>query len=136
MEKSARGCDVAKTVEITIPADIEFKVIGNAFGVLIASGGLLAGTMVSQGSFEYWQEDLAPLLLMLFLSYRLMRTFVTTMTVYQGSPPRPVSKENIQRVHAAVAQLPETMSYTPEQVVEEVARRISAQKAEAAKRNR
>jgi len=126
---------VAKTVEIKIPADIEYKVIGNAFGVLIASGGLLAGTMVSQRSFDYWQEDLVPLLLVVFLSYRLMRTFVTTLTVYQGSPPRPVSKDNIQRVHAAVAQLPHTLNYTPEQVMEEVARRIETQKAEAARRH-
>jgi hypothetical protein len=129
---------VAKTVEGNIPEDMEYKVIGNAFGVLIASGGLLAGTMVSQRSIEYWQEDLVPLVLLLFLSYRLMRSFVTTMTVYQGFPPRqrPVSKENIQRVHAAVAQLPQTMNYSPEQVMEEVSRRIEAQKAEAAKRNR
>lgn len=127
---------MAKTVEVKIPADIEYKVIGNAFGVLIASGGLLAGTMVSQRSFEYWQEDMVPLVLLVFLSYRFMRTFVTTLTVYQDSAPRPrpVSKENIQRVHATVAQLPQTVSYTPEQVVEEVARRIEAQKAEAAKK--
>jgi len=128
---------MAKTVEIKIPADIEYKVIGNAFGVLIASGGLLAGTMVSERSFDYWQDDLAPLLLVIFFSYRLMRTFVTTLTVYQGTAPRkkPVSKDNIQRVHAAVAQLPQTMNYTPEQVVEEVARRIEAQKAETMRRN-
>src|ERR1039457_7351154 len=97
-----------KTVDIKIPADIEYKVIGNAFGVLITSGGLMAGTMVSQRSFDYWQEDLVPLLLLMVLSYRLMRSFVLTMTAYQGYPPRPksaVSKNNIQRVHAAVAQL-------------------------------
>lgn len=129
---------MAKTVEIKIPADIEYKVIGNAFGLLVVSGGLLAGTMVSQGSFEYWQDDLVLLLLLVFLAYRLMSSFVTTLTVYQGSAPRlrPVSKDNIQRVHAAVAQLPQSMNYTPEQVMEEVAKRIEAQKADAARRNK
>lgn len=128
----------ASVKNIKIPADIEYRVIGNAFGLLIACGGLLAGAMVSQRSVDYWQEDIVPLVLVLFLGYRLMRTFVTTMTVYQDDGPirRPgVSRENIQRVHAAVAQLPATMSYTPEQVVEEVARRIEAQKAQAAKKS-
>ena len=129
---------MAKTVEVKIPDDIEYRVISNAFGVMIASGGLLAGTMVSERSFEYWQEDLVPLVLLVFLSYRLMRTFVSTIVAYQDSPPRKppaVSKQNIQRMHAAVAQLPETMHYTPEQVIEEVSRRIESQKAEAAKKH-
>lgn len=125
------------TVEIKIPADIEYRVIGNAFGLLIACGGLLGGAMMSQRSLEYWREDIVPLGLVFFLGYRLMRNFVTTMNACQGMPPRsttPVSKENIQRVHAAVARLPEATNYTPEQVIEEVARRIETQKANAVKR--
>jgi hypothetical protein len=125
------------TVEIKIPADIEYRVIGNAFGLLIACGGLLGGAMVSQHSLEYWQEDIVPLGLILLLGYRLMRNILTTVTACQGAPlppASPVSKENIQRVHAAVAQLPEAMNYTTEQVIEEVAKRIEAQKANAARR--
>ena len=128
----------ASVKTIKIPADIEYRVIGNAFGLLIACGGLLAGVMASQRSIDYWQEDIVQLVLVLFLGYRLMRTFLVTMTVYAGSgqPPRPaVSRENIQRVHAAVAQLPAAMGYTPEQVVEEVAKRIEAQKAHTARKN-
>jgi len=127
----------ASVKTVKIPADIEYKVIGNAFGLLVASGGLLAGAMVSERSFDYWREDVVPLVLMIFLGYRLMRTFVTTMTVYQGedAPPGPVvSRENVQRMHAAVAQLPASMSYTPEQVVEEVSRRIEAQKSQSARK--
>lgn len=123
---------------INIPAGIEYKVIGNAFGLLIACGGLLAGAMMSERSVDYWQEDIVPLVLVFFLGYRLMSTFVTTMTVYQSYGPPPgsdVSRENIQRVHAAVAQLPATMSYTPEQVVEEVARRIESQRSQATRKN-
>jgi hypothetical protein len=128
----------ASVKTIKIPSDIEYRVIGNAFGLLIACGGLLAGAMVSQRSVDYWQEDIVPLVLVLFLGYRLLRTFVTTMTVYQGAGPLhvpKVSRENIQRVHAAVAQLPATMNYTPDQVVEEVSRRIEAQKAHMARKD-
>ena len=126
------------TVEIKVPDDIEYRVIANAFGFMIACGGLLAGTMVAERSLDYWLEDIVPLSLALLMGIRLFRSFVTTMTVYQGAAPRrssAVSKENIQREHAIVAQLPHTSSYTPEQVVEEVARRIEAQKAQAVKRS-
>ena len=126
-----------EAVEIKIPADIEYKVLGNAFGLMIACGGLLVGNMMSERNFGYWREDIVPLALVFFLAFRLMRNFVTTIVVYQDAPPRsvaPVSKENIQRVHATVAQLPEATSYTPEQLVEEVAKRIEAQKAVAARK--
>lgn len=128
----------ASVKTVKIPADIEYKVIGNALGLLIASGGLLAGAMASERSVDYWREDLVPLVLVVVLGYRLMRTFVATMTAYQGDESKPaqaVSRENVQRMHAAVAQLPASMSYTPEQVVEEVTRRIEAQKAQSS-RNR
>lgn len=127
---------MAESTVIKVPEDIEYRVIANAFGFMIACGGLLAGTMVAERSWEYWLEDIVPLSLALIMGIRLFRSFITTMTVYQGTAPRHrdiVSKENIQREHAIVAQLPHTSSYTPEQVVEEVARRIEAQKAEAAK---
>lgn len=126
-----------ETNVITIPDDIEYRVIGNAFCLLVAGGGLLAGSMMVERSLEYWREDMVPLMLVLFFGFRLFRSFVTTMMACQGAPPRaatPVSKENIQRMHATVAQLPQGSSFTPEQVVDEVVRRIEAQKAEAAKR--
>lgn len=126
-----------ETDVIKIPDDIEYRVIGNAFCLLVASGGLLAGTMMAERSLEYWREDLVPLLLVFFFGFRLFRTLVNTMTLYQGGVARsavPVSRENIQRMHATVAQLPQNASYTPEQVVDEVVRRIEAQKAEAARR--
>lgn len=122
---------------VNIPDDFEFRVIGNFFGLLIASGGLLAGNMMHEHSLEYWQEDIVPIILTFLLAFRLMRSLVVTMTVCMSAPPRPpspVNRENIQRMHATVAQLPETSSYSPEQVVDEVVRRIEKQKTEAAKR--
>ncbi len=124
-------------VEIKVPADIEYRVIGNALGLMIACGGLLGGMMVSQGSIDYWREDIVPLGLAFLLAFRLMRSFVMTMTAAQALPARsapPVSRDDIHQEHASVGQLPGTMNYTPEQVIEEVAKRIESQKANAAKR--
>lgn len=125
-----------EAAQIKIPEDIEYRVIGNAFGLLIASGGLLAGAMVSQRSLEYWREDIVPLGLLLFMGVQLVRSLVATMLLYQNMPhPRPLKRENIRSEPAVVAQLPAVPNYTPEQVVEEVARRIEAQKAEQARKS-
>ncbi len=118
-----------------IPSDIEFRVIGNAFGLLIASAGLLGGAMVNQRSFDYWPDDLVPILFALYMAFRLFRNFLSTMLLYQDAPPR--RKPAVQRVRADQSeypQLPAVPGYTAEQVVEEVARRIEAQKAAAARK--
>ena len=120
-----------------VPEGIEYRVIGNFLCFLIACGGMLAGSMYAERSLDYWLEDIVPLFITIFMGFRLYRSFVTTMTVYQGTTPSAhsaVSRQNIQREHAIVAQLPEASSYTPEQVVEEVARRIEMQKAEAVRK--
>jgi ABC-type nickel/cobalt efflux system permease component RcnA len=133
---------VAKTVEIKIPADIEYRVIGNAFGLLIASAGLLAGEMVRLRSFDYWLDDIVPLLILMWMVFRLFRNFLSTMTAYPDvTPPAAVDRdqqirETLKSEQAAVAQISSKTGYTAEQVVEEVARRIEAQKAEAIKRNK
>jgi hypothetical protein len=128
-----------ETVEFKILQEIEYKVIGNAFGLLIAAGGLLAGTMMSQRSFEYWQEDIVPLALLVVMGYRLLRSFNATMTAYQVLPYRPhpsARRENVQPDQAAFAQIPAPKTYTAEEVMEAVAKRIEAQKDEAMKKNK
>lgn len=126
--------------QIMVSDDIEYAVIGNFFGVLIAAGGLLAGSMVAQGSFQYWQHDIVPLGLLLWMGYRLLRNGFLTMVVYQNTAPRrtpgQVMKETVQREHAIVAQLPAAANFTPEQALDEVVKRIEAQKAETAKKNK
>ncbi len=47
----------------------EYKVLASLFGLMLASAGLLAGTMFRERSFEYWKDDLISLLL-LFISGR------------------------------------------------------------------
>lgn len=133
---------MAKTVEIKIAADIEYRVIANSFGLLIASAGLLAGEMVRLRSFDYWQGDLVPLLLVGWLGFRLFRNFLSTMIAYHDVPtPHAVVRdrnirENLRSEKAAVAQITAKTGYTADQVVAEVAKRIETQKTEAMKKNK
>jgi ABC-type nickel/cobalt efflux system permease component RcnA len=133
---------MAKTVEIKIPEDIEFRVLGNAFGLLIASAGLLAGEMIRLRSFDYWLDDIVPLLLVIWMAFRMFRNFLSTMTAYQDDAPSATAdrdrhiRETLKSEQAAVAQITAKTGYTAEQVVEQVAKRIEAQKAEAMKKNK
>jgi hypothetical protein len=73
---------VATTELVKIPEDIEFRVIANVFGLLIACAGLLAGEMMYQRSFDYWMQDAVPLLFAGWMSFRLFRNFLTMMIAY------------------------------------------------------
>jgi hypothetical protein len=131
---------VAKTAAVKIPEDIEYRVIGNAFGLLIASAGLLAGEMVHQRSFDYWLADIVPLLLLTWMVFRLYRNFLSTMTVYQGVTLQDAHsgdrlyREPLKSEQAAVAQIASRTSYSPDKVAEEVAKRIESQKANTIKK--
>ncbi|MDD2897550.1 MAG: hypothetical protein PHI31_02435 [Desulfuromonadaceae bacterium] len=133
---------MAKTVEIKIPGDIEFRVISNAFGFLIASAGLMAGEMVRLRSFDYWLDDIVPLLLLIWMGFRLYRNFLSTITAYQDFIPPAAEirdrhiRETLRSEKAAVAQIAAKTGYTPEQVVEEVAKRIETKKADALKKGK
>lgn len=133
---------MAKTVAVKIADDIEYRVIANAFGLLIASGGLLAGEMVRQRSFEYWLDDIVPLLFVCWMAYRLYRNFLSTMIAYQDYTPPAAEvrdrkiRESLKSEQAAVAQITAKTGYTADQVVAEVAKRIEAQKAEAQRKNK
>lgn len=128
-----------EAVGIKILHEIEYKVIGNAFGVLIAAGGLLAGSMASQRSLEYWQEDIVLIGLLSIMSFKTMRSFVTVMTAYQVVPSHPhpaPHREHVQPDQAFVAQIAAPPKYSAEQVLDQVAKRIENQKAEAMKKNK
>jgi len=131
---------VAKTVEIKIPEDIEYRVMGNAFGLLIASAGLLAGDMVRHRNFDYWFVDIVPVILVAWMGFRLYRNFLSTMNAYQDAPPhilRPASGASpIHGEQVIAGQIAAKPGYSADQVVAEVAKRIEAQKAEALKKNK
>lgn len=133
---------MANTVEIKIAADIEYRVIANAFGLLIASAGLLAGEMVRLRSFDYWLDDIVPLFFVLWLLYRLYRNFLSTMIAYHDVPTPPAVirdrqiRETLKSEKAAVAQITAKTGYTADQVVSEVAKRIETKKNEAIRSNK
>jgi hypothetical protein len=140
----------SKSTGIKIPDDIENRVIGNFFGLLIVCGGLLGGTMLGERSFAYWRHDVVPLVLLAIIVFRLLgnsvdlfRAFLLEESIRSSSlmrahsnPESVVTRETIQREHATIAQLPASPELSPEQVVEQVVKRIEAQKAEAALKNR
>lgn len=133
---------MAKAADIKIPDDIEYRVIANAFGLLIASAGLLAGEMVRLRSFDYWLSDIVPLFFVFWLMFRLYRNFLSTMIVYNDAPgsPKFTRDQNIRQAlrsePEAVAQIAAKTGYTADQVVAEVAKRIEAKKNEALKNNK
>ncbi len=133
---------MAKSVAIKIPEDIEFRVIGNAFGLLISSAGLLAGDMVRHRSFDYWLVDVVPLILVAFTLFRLYRNFLSTMIAYQGMKPSAATlrerqiRETLKSEPGAVAQIAAKTGYTSEQVIAEVAKRIESQKENIEKKKK
>lgn len=132
---------MAKTIGLKIPADIEYHAIGDAFGLLIASAGLLAGTMVQQRSFDFWLEDIAPLLIASWFAFRLFRDLLSTMTAYKDlpsqGPARIYSEGNSAMPKQLIAgQLPASSHPTPDQVMEEVARRLDEKREKAQKANK
>lgn len=131
---------MAKTVAIKIPDDIEYRVIGNAFCLLIASAGLLAGEMLRQRSLDYWLNDIVPLVLVIWIGFRLFRNFLSTMTVYQHAPPQEPHHAAVatamQNEEVIAAQIPAQSGYSADKVIAEVAKRIEDQKANAIKKNK
>ena len=131
---------MAKTIEIKIPDDIEYRVIGNAFGILIASAGLLAGEMVRLRSLDYWLGDIVPLLLLAWMGHRFFKNFLSTMHAYQDVPVlmqhHASSATPLHGEPAVAGQITAKPSYSAEKVVAEVAKRIEAQKADALKKNK
>jgi hypothetical protein len=129
-----------ETAVLKIPHDIEYKVLGNAFGLLIATGGLLAGNMVTERSLDYWQDDIVLLGLFAFMLFRLFRNVMSTMLLYRDVSPFPshaghtIQRESVASEPMPMAQLPQVPGLTPEQVVEEVVKRIEVQKAEQARK--
>jgi len=124
----------AKTVSIKIADDIEYRVIGNAFGLLIASAGLLAGEMLHQRSFEYWPNDIVPLMFTSWMAFRLYRNFLSTMAAYRDYVPSPAVlrdrkiREALKAEHASVAEIAARTGLSEEEVAAEVSRRVAENK--------
>lgn len=127
----------AKTLEITVPDDIEYRIIGDLIGVLMASAGLLGGTMMVQASIDYWLEDVVPLVLLIFFGYRLFRRLITFVTACQLTPVRrvPVTSQRSSSEPATSTQSKSAgREMSPEEVVAGVMKRIDEKRAGAAER--
>ena len=125
------------------PQDIEITVIGDAFCLLIASAGLLAGAMATNLSLEYWREDIAALVITAVMGIRLLRDLMDAMTQYQETPQVPHHRQaeaqervNVQSEGVVMGQIPAVSSFSPDQMVDEVVKRIEMQKADAVKKNK
>lgn len=57
----------------------EYRVLASLFGLLLGGAGLLAGTMVFEGSVDYWQHDLVPLLILLVSGRGLLKNSMDLM---------------------------------------------------------
>ncbi|GFE60413.1 hypothetical protein [Geobacter sp. AOG2] len=133
----------SEAVEKKQSQDIELSVIGNAFCLLIASAGLLAGSMTTNLSLAYWREDIMALAITVFMGIRLLRSLMDAMTQYQDAslPVRHHRSGASERVQVqpegvVAGQIPAVSSFSPDQVVEEVVKRIESQKADAVKKNK
>lgn len=132
---------MAKASAIKPVPEIEFTVISNAFGFLIAFAGLLGGVMVSQRSFDYWLDDILPIVFVVWMLFKLFRSFLTHFITYQDMPaknpgeehPAPTSVTPEPVIAGQITSTPSTPS--PEQVLEEVAKRIASKKKNKEKNN-
>jgi len=131
---------VAKTLEIKIPSDIEFRVLGNLFGLLIASAGLLAGTMANQRSFDYWLDDIVPLAFVAWMCFRLYRNLLSTLAAYPDIPRHEIDEGNsatkIKPEPVIAGRIAAKTVPTADQVLDEVTKRLEAKKKAAAEKNK
>lgn len=114
----------------------EYRVLANLFGLLLGAAGLLAGTMVREGSVDYWQHDLVPLLILLITGRGLLKS---TMDLLRDSM---VYAEKKQMVDAFLSKQAEVLTpepgelpklaskphYSEEEVLEAVSKRIEQQR--------
>jgi hypothetical protein len=99
--------------------------------------------MAANLSLEYWREDIMALAITAIMGIRLLRSLMDAMTLYQETPrvrhhhrPEAQERENVQPEGVVMGQIPAVSSFSPEQLVEEVAKRIEMQKADAARNNK
>lgn len=114
----------------------EYRVLANLFGLLLGLSGLLAGTMVREGSVDYWQHDLMPLLILLITGRGLLKS---SMDLLRDSM---MYAEKKQMVDAFLSKQAEVLTpepgemarlsskphYSEEEVVEAVSKRIEQQR--------
>jgi hypothetical protein len=114
----------------------EYRVLANLFGVMLGLAGLLAGTMLREGSVDYWQHDLVPLLILLITGRGLLKSSMDLLResmVYADKKQMVdafLSKqaEVLTPEPGEMARLATKSHYSEEEVVEAVSKRIEQQR--------
>jgi ABC-type nickel/cobalt efflux system permease component RcnA len=127
--------------KITVSDGPEFRMMGNLFGIIIALGGLLVGTMFKERSFDYWMDDLVPLIILFFSSYRFYRNAIDL------AREAAIYTQHKEQVFAAMAraathvndemELPKLAAkpqFSEEEVLDAVTRRIQENRATSDKK--
>jgi len=91
----AKGEETAGLQQVTDGP--EFRLLGNLFGVMIALAGLLAGTMMRERSFDYWLEDIVPLMI---LAITLRGLLLNAISLFQSSMAYDEKMEMLNKVMA------------------------------------
>ncbi len=126
----AKGQDAAGMQQVADGP--EFRLLGNLFGVMIASAGLLAGTMMRERSFDYWLEDIVPLMI---LAITLRGLLLNAISLFQSSMAYDEKMEMLNKVLAQqpgqsvvpdleLPLLTKKREYSEEEVLEAVSKRI------------
>jgi len=128
----------------------EFRFLGNLFGALMACAGLLAGTMVHEGSIDYWLDDVVPLLLFVITLRGLIKS---AMELAKDSIFYEEQKKQVLEALAKQEEMAATMAegadkelplisvkskskYSEEEVLEAVSKRIEQQREEGLRKNK
>ena len=127
----------------------EFRFIGHLLGTLIASAGLLAGTMMQERSFDYWLEDIVPLVLLAITLRGLLLNAVelAKISIIHGEK-MDMLLQSMAREQVLASQQPtldvEELAHLPtkkhhyseEEVLEAVSKRLQEKKDDAMRQNK
>lgn len=126
----------------------EFRFLGNFFGSLMACAGLLAGTMVHEGSTDYWLEDIVPLLLFVITLRGLIKSAMELArdSIFYEEQKKQVLEALAKQEERAAAEAEELKTMLPRisakpkfseaEVIEAVSKRIEQNREEGLKKNK
>ena len=136
-----------KTVELSNGP--EYRVLANFFGVMLASAGLLAGTMFKERSLDYWQDDAVSILLFLITGRGLLKNSMQLaresmiytekkkmMDAFLAKQHEVLDGEDNNDAIADIQRITEKSHYTEEEVLEAVSKRIQEQRDKGMKNNK
>ncbi len=126
----------------------EFRFLGNLFGALMASAGLLAGIMVQERSFDYWLEDIVSLALLAITMRGMIKSALDLAgdSIFYEDQKKQVlealakhDEMNEKMANEFDTQMPRLTAkpkYSEEEVLNAVSQRIAQKREDAVKKNK